>query len=78
MNSNLNAPHFKDEQAAYAYVEAGCGLTVGLPALWQLRCDPHPQAGWPGPRGLDSAKCNECRKQFTVKSERSLRTPTFR
>jgi hypothetical protein len=22
MNSNLNAPHFKDEQAAYAYVEA--------------------------------------------------------
>ncbi len=22
MNSNLNAPHFHDEQAAYAYVEA--------------------------------------------------------
>jgi transposase-like protein len=67
MYSNLNFPHFKDEQAAYDYVEA---------QLWPYgpvcphcgNADPARirrlmgKATRPGLR-----KCNECRKQFTVK-----------
>jgi transposase-like protein len=67
MASNLNAPHFKDEQAAYDYVES---------YLWPKgpvcphcgNCDPtriHKLAGKSTRPGL--RKCNECRKQFTVK-----------
>ncbi len=67
MNSNLNAAHFKDEAAAYAYVEA---------YLWPSgpvcpHCGNHDQArirklaGKATRPGL--RKCNECRKQFTVK-----------
>jgi transposase-like protein len=67
MNSNLNAPHFKDEQAAYAYVEAWlwpngpvcphCG-NADTARIRKL-------AGKSTRPGL--RKCNECRKQFTVK-----------
>lgn len=67
MNSNLNAPHFKDEAAAYEYVEAH---------LWPKgpvcphcgNCDAariRKLAGKSTRPGL--RKCNECRKQFTVK-----------
>jgi len=67
MNSNLNAPHFKDEQAAYAYVEAWlwpngpvcphCG-NCNAKRITKLN-------GKTTRVGL--RKCNECRKQFTVK-----------
>jgi transposase-like protein len=67
MNANLNAPQYKDENAAYAYVEAH---------LWPQgpvcphcgNCDQSRirklagKSTRPGVR-----KCNECRKQFTVK-----------
>jgi len=67
MNANLNAPQYKDENAAYAFVEAH---------LWpQGPVCPHcgncdqgrirklaGKSTRPGVR-----KCNECRKQFTVK-----------
>jgi transposase-like protein len=67
MNSNLNAPHYKDESAAYEYVEA---------YLWPHgpvcphcgNCDEariRKLAGKSTRPGL--RKCNECRKQFTVK-----------
>jgi transposase-like protein len=67
MNSNLNAPYFKDESAAYDYVEA---------RLWPKgpvcphcgNCDQgriRKLAGKSTRPGL--RKCNECRKQLTVK-----------
>jgi transposase-like protein len=67
MNSNLNAPHFKDEQAAYDYVESWlwpsgpvcphCGNSDAM-RIRKL-------AGKSTRPGL--RKCNNCRKQFTVK-----------
>jgi len=67
MNSNLNAPHFKDEQAAYAYVEAWLWPT-GPVCPHCGNCDQgriRKLAGKSTRPGL--RKCNECRKQFTVK-----------
>jgi transposase-like protein len=67
MNSNLNAPHFKDEQAAYDYVEAWLWPT-GPVCPHCGNCDHtriHKLAGKSTRPGL--RKCNECRKQFTVK-----------
>jgi transposase-like protein len=67
MNSNLNAPQFKDEKAAYAYVEAW---------LWPTgpvcpHCGNADQARIRALAGKSTRpglrKCNECRKQFTVK-----------
>jgi transposase-like protein len=67
MNSNLNAPHFKDEQAAYEYVEAH--LWPHGPVCPHCgNCDQariRKLAGKSTRPGL--RKCNECRKQFTVK-----------
>ena len=67
MNSNLNAPHFKDEQAAYAYVEAW--LWPNGPVCPHCsNCDQariRKLAGKSTRAGL--RKCNDCRKQFTVK-----------
>ena len=67
MNSNLNAPHFKDEQAAYDYVESW--LWPSGPVCPHCgNCDPmriRKLAGKSTRPGL--RKCNECRKQFTVK-----------
>src|ERR1039457_215579 len=67
MNSNLNAPHFKDEQAAYAYVESWLWPT-GPVCPHCGNCDAtriRKLAGSSTRPGL--RKCNECRKQFTVK-----------
>jgi transposase-like protein len=67
MNSNLNAPHFKDEQAAYDYVEAYLWPT-GPVCPHCGNCDQariRKLAGKSTRPGL--RKCNECRKQFTVK-----------
>jgi transposase-like protein len=67
MNSNLNAPHFKDEQAAYDYVEAQLWPT-GPVCPHCGNCDAtriRKLAGKSTRPGL--RKCNECRKQFTVK-----------
>jgi transposase-like protein len=67
MNSNLNAPHFKDEQAAYKYVEAYLWPT-GPVCPHCANCDQariRKLAGKSTRPGLH--KCNECRKQFTVK-----------
>ncbi|MBS0366583.1 MAG: IS1595 family transposase [Proteobacteria bacterium] len=67
MNSNLNAPHFKDESAAYEYVEAHL-WPAGPVCPHCGNCDQARirrlmgKATRPGLR-----KCNECRKQFTVK-----------
>jgi len=67
MNSNLNAAQFKDESAAYAYVEAW---------LWPTgpvcpHCNNADQARIRKLAGKSTRaglrKCNECRKQFTVK-----------
>jgi transposase-like protein len=67
MNSNLNAQHFKDEQAAYAYVEAW--LWPNGPVCPHCsNCDQariRKLAGKSTRAGL--RKCNDCRKQFTVK-----------
>jgi transposase-like protein len=67
MNSNLNAPHFKDEQAAYDYVESY--LWPSGPVCPHCgNCDQgriRKLAGKSTRPGL--RKCNECRKQFTVK-----------
>lgn len=67
MYSNLNAPHFKDEQAAYDYVEAH--LWPNGPVCPHCgNADPariRKLAGKSTRPGL--RKCNECRKQFTVK-----------
>lgn len=67
MNSNLNAPHFKDENAAYEYVEAYLWPT-GPVCPHCGNCDQariRKLAGKSTRPGL--RKCNECRKQFTVK-----------
>jgi transposase-like protein len=67
MYSNLNSPHFKDEQAAYDYVEAHLWPT-GPACPHCGNCDPariRRLAGKSTRPGL--RKCNECRKQFTVK-----------
>jgi transposase-like protein len=67
MNSNLNAAQFKDEKAAYAYVEAWLWPTgpvcphCGNADQARIRT----LAGKSTRPGL--RKCNECRKQFTVK-----------
>jgi transposase-like protein len=67
MYSNLNAPQFKDEQAAYEYVEAYLWPT-GPVCPHCGNCDAkritklNGKSTRPGLR-----KCNECRKQFTVK-----------
>jgi transposase-like protein len=67
MNSNLNAPHLKDESAAYEYVEAH--LWPNGPVCPHCgNCDQtriRKLAGKSTRPGL--RKCNECRKQFTVK-----------
>ena len=67
MNSNLNAPYFTDETAAYEYVEAH--LWPHGPVCPHCgNADPsriHKLAGKATRAGL--RKCNECRKQFTVK-----------
>jgi transposase-like protein len=67
MNSNLNAPHFKDEPAAYDYVESW--LWPSGPVCPHCgNCDQtriRKLAGKSTRPGL--RKCNECRKQFTVK-----------
>jgi transposase-like protein len=67
MNSNLNAAHFKDEQAAYAYVESWL-WPEGPVCPHCGNCDQTricKLAGKATRIGL--RKCNECRKQFTVK-----------
>ncbi len=67
MNANLNAPHFKDEQAAYDYVESWLWPT-GPVCPHCGNCDEariRKLAGKSTRPGL--RKCNECRKQFTVK-----------
>ena len=67
MNSNLNAAQFKDEKAAYAYVEAWLWPT-GPVCPHCANCDQtriRKLAGKSTRPGL--RKCNECRKQFTVK-----------
>jgi transposase-like protein len=67
MNSNLNGAQFKDESAAYAYVEAWLWPTgpvcphCGNADAARIR----KLAGKATRPGL--RKCNECRKQFTVK-----------
>lgn len=67
MNSNLNAPYFRDEDAAYEYVEAH--LWPDGPVCPHCgNCDEsriRKLAGKSTRPGL--RKCNECRKQFTVK-----------
>lgn len=69
MNSNLNAPEFRDEQAAYEYVEA---------QLWPNgpmcpHCGNCDQARITKLKGkttrIGLRKCNECRRPFTVKME---------
>src|ERR1035441_6328475 len=67
MNSNLNAPQFKDEQAAYDYVESYLWPS-GPVCPHCSNCDQtriRKLAGKSTRPGL--RKCNECRKQFTVK-----------
>jgi transposase-like protein len=67
MNSNLNAPQFKDEKAAYAYVEAWLWPT-GPVCPHCGNCDQgriRTLAGKSTRPGLRN--CKECRKQFTVK-----------
>jgi transposase-like protein len=67
MNSNLNAPQYKDENAAYDYVEAH--LWPNGPVCPHCgNCDAsriHKLAGKSTRPGL--RKCNDCRQQFTVK-----------
>lgn len=67
MNSNLNAPQFRDEQAAYDYVEAH---------LWPKgpvcphcgNCDQSRITLLQGKSTrIGTRKCKECRKPFTVK-----------
>jgi transposase-like protein len=67
MNSNLNARHFKDEQAAYAYVEAW--LWPNGPVCPHCgNCDAKRITKLNGKSTrVGLRKCNECRKQFTVK-----------
>jgi transposase-like protein len=67
MTSHLNAPHFTDEQAAYDYVE-GYLWPHGAVCPHCGNCDPtriRRLMGKATRAGL--RKCNECRKQFTVK-----------
>jgi len=67
MTSYLNAPHFTDEQAAYDYVE-GYLWPHGPVCPHCGNCDPtriRRLMGKATRAGL--RKCNECRKQFTVK-----------
>jgi transposase-like protein len=69
MNSNLNAPHFKEEQAAYDYVESW---------LWPTgpvcpHCGNADQAKLRKLNGkttrIGLRKCYECRGKFTVKMD---------
>jgi transposase-like protein len=67
MNSNLNAPQFRDEQAAYDYVEAN--LWPHGPVCPKCgNCDQSRIAKLQGKSTrIGTRKCNECRKPFTVK-----------
>lgn len=67
MNSNLNAPQFKDEQAAYDYVEAN--LWPNGPVCPHCgNCDPDRITKLQGKSTrIGTRKCKECRKPFTVK-----------
>ncbi|HTC39688.1 MAG TPA: IS1595 family transposase, partial [Steroidobacteraceae bacterium] len=67
MNSNLSAAQFKDEKAAYAYVEAWLWPTGPVcPHCGNADAARIRTLGGKSTRpGL--RKCNECRKQFTVK-----------
>jgi transposase-like protein len=67
MNSNLNAPQFKDEQAAYDYVEAN--LWPNGPECPHCgNCDPDRITKLQGKSTrIGTRKCKECRKPFTVK-----------
>jgi transposase-like protein len=67
MNSNLNAPQFRDEQAAYDYVEAN--LWPNGPVCPHCgNCDAARITRLQGKTTrIGLRKCNECRKQFTVK-----------
>ncbi|MBO9604017.1 MAG: IS1595 family transposase [Novosphingobium sp.] len=63
--SNLSAPHFHDEEAAYAYVEARiwpqgpvCPHCGGVERLGKLKGKSTRVGVW---------KCYQCRKPFTVK-----------
>jgi transposase-like protein len=67
MNSNLNAPYFKDEQAAYDYVEAHLWPT-GPICPHCGNCDRSRICLLKGKSTrIGTRKCNECRKPFTVK-----------
>src|SRR5271170_8222095 len=67
MNSSLNSPHFKDEKAAYEYVESRLWPTgpvcphCGNADAKRIR----KMEGKTTRLGL--RKCNECRKPFTVR-----------
>ncbi len=63
--SNLSAPHFHDEEAAYAYVEkrlwpngAACPHCGGVDRVGKLKGKTTRTGLW---------KCYQCRKPFTVK-----------
>jgi transposase-like protein len=67
MNSNLNAPQFRDEQAAYDYVEAQLwpnGPTC--PHCGNCAQDRITKLQGKSTR-IGTRKCKECRKPFTVK-----------
>lgn len=67
MNSNLNAPQFRDEQAAYDYVEAN--LWPDGPVCPHCgNCDRSRISKLNGKTTrIGLRKCKECRKPFTVK-----------
>jgi transposase-like protein len=67
MNSNLNAPQFRDEQAAYDYVEANLWPT-GPVCPHCGNCDAARITLMQGKTTrIGLRNCKECRKQFTVK-----------
>jgi transposase-like protein len=67
MNSNLNAPYFKDEQAAYDYVEAHLWPTGPVcPHCGNVDQKRIHKMNGKSTR-IGTRKCNECRKPFTVK-----------
>jgi transposase-like protein len=67
MNSNLNAPQFRDEQAAYDYVEAHLWPTGPVcPHCGNSAQDRITKLQGKSTR-IGTRKCKECRKPFTVK-----------
>lgn len=67
MNSNLNAPQFRDEQAAYDYVESQLWPT-GPVCPHCGNCAPDRITKLQGKSTrIGTRKCKECRKPFTVK-----------